>query len=205
MLKDYVSIDLETTGFSAEKNEIIEIGAWKVIDNVPIEKFSRLIKPVMYIPRIIQDITGITMDDVSACEPIDVILPEFFSWCGDLPFLGHNLPFDYEFLKQKGKRLGLDFSLNKTRQGIDTLKLCRNYLKLESNKLGVVADFFDIHVQSGNLNYHRAEYDSYITKLIYDRFLLNYQRVFEIINPHILDVDDTQYGKVVLDDTLDFS
>lgn len=201
---DFIVVDLETTGLSPYSDEIIEVGAWKVRNGVVIDKFCTLVKPHIYIPNVVQSMTGITMRDVSDCEPIEVVLPEFLSWCEDLPFLGHNLSFDYNFLCMKGKSLGLDFSLGMTRQGIDTLRLCKSLLRLDSNKLIDVASHFNISLNLAGSGYHRAGYDSYITKLIYDRFLLLYSHVLYVTMPEFLDKRGTEYGRAVIDETLDF-
>ena len=47
----FVSVDLETTGFSPFSNEIIQIGAWKIKDGVVVDKFDTYVKPIQYIPR----------------------------------------------------------------------------------------------------------------------------------------------------------
>lgn len=202
---DYVSVDLETTGFNCETCDIIEIGAWKIKKGVVTDKFCTLVRPVLYIPRTVQEITGITMEDIADCETIEPVLIEFFDWCEDLPFLGHNLPFDYKFLKFKGKNLGLDFSLKHSRQGIDTLNLCRKYKKFPSNKLRDVAESMQLQLHPENSSFHRAGYDSYITKLIYDRFLYEFPKVLDVNTPCILDSNDSKYGKAVNNDTLSFT
>ena len=195
----YISIDLETTGFSPTANEIIEIGAWKVEDGVATDKFSRLVKPVGYISREIESITGLNSKLLESEEPIETVLPEFFDWCEDYPFLGHNLEFDYNFLCAKGRPLGCDFTLNGMRQGYDTLKLARKYLKNQSHKLEDLVNYFNI---SADFNYHRAYSDAYATKLIFDRFLLNYPNCSL---PEDLSQNKTEYGKVVCNDTLSFT
>jgi DNA polymerase-3 subunit alpha (Gram-positive type) len=202
---DYVSVDLETTGFSSENNEIIEVGAWKIKDGLVIDKFSTLVKPMMYIPATIQKITGITMDDVKDCDGIDKVLPEFFDWCEEYPFLGYNLPFDYRFLKSKGKLLGVDFSLGETRLGIDVLKLAKKYYKSENHKLRTVAEYLGINTDDSKSEFHRASFDAYMTKLIYDRLLYKNGKVFEVMTPTLLDKKDTVYGKVENNDTLSFN
>ena len=145
-MNSYISIDLETTGFSTDTCDIIEIGAWKIKDGVVVDKYCSLVRPYMYIPRNIQQITGITMEDVEDCEPIEPNLISLFEFCEELPFLGHNLQFDYRFLLSKGKNIGLDFSLNGTRTGTDTMKLAKSLLNLDSNKLQDVANHFNIHL-----------------------------------------------------------
>lgn len=202
---DYVTLDFETTGFSPDTSDIIEIGAWKIKDGAVVDKFCTLVRPIMYIPRTVQELTGITMDDVADCETIEPVLIEFNDWVGDLPFLGHNLPFEVSFLRTKGKAVGIDFLQRGTRQGIDTLKLCKKYMNYESNKLKNVAQKMGISVDSTNGSFHRAGYDAYITKLVYDRFLFQYPKVFEITTPQPLSINESKYGKVVNNATLDFS
>ena len=203
-MKNYVVVDLETTGYSPQTSDILEIGAWKIKDGVVVDKFCTLVRPVMYIPKSIQELTGITMNDVQDCEPIEPVLIEFFDWCEDLPFLGHNLKFDYEFLCYTGQFLGLDFTLRGTRSGIDTLALSRKLLSLKSNKLKDVTEHFGIHVNQENSGFHRAGYDSYITKLVYDRFLYGYSSVFAVTTPELLSLKDDRYGKAVNNETLSF-
>ena len=55
----FVSVDLESTGLSAEKNEIIEIGAVKMVDGEIIDRFSTLVKPTRKVPPFIFKLTGI--------------------------------------------------------------------------------------------------------------------------------------------------
>lgn len=206
-MNTYISLDLETTGFSAETSEIIEIGAWKVKNGVVVDKFHSLVRPITYIPRHIQDITGITDEDVKDCDTIISVLLEFNDWCEDLPFLGHNVKFDYDFLCAKGNPVGLDFSLRGSREGIDTLKLCRELLNLHSNKLEDIVNYFNISIEvkdSSIDRFHRALYDAYMTKLVYDRFSLVFSSVISVCSPVKLS-DGTGYGKVVNNDTLSFS
>lgn len=205
-MQDFISLDLETTGFSPETSDIIEIGAWKFKSGVVVDKFNTLVRPIVYIPRTVQEMTGITMEDVADCQTIEPTLLEFHDWCGDMPFLGHNLPFDYKFLCYKGKFIGLDFSLGGRRQGIDTLVLSRQYLNLPSNKLEAVAEHFGVAAPGGRdtAHFHRAEYDAYITKLVYDRFLYGFPNILSITTPSALSTDDGKYGKPVIEDTLSF-
>lgn len=199
-MREYITLDLETTGLSPERNEIIQIGAWHIKDSVAVDKFDCYVKPIMYIPLEVQSITGITMDKVADAEPIEVVLPEFFDWCGDLPFLGHNIDFDYRFLCVKGKPLGLDFTLKRARQGVDTLSLARKNLSLKHNKLEDVAKHFHILLESDK-GYHDACYDAMMCKLIFDRF--QFSAGYEIL-PELLAKDDIKYGEAVDSGTLDF-
>lgn len=199
---DYIALDLETTGFSPEMNEIIETGAYKVRKGVVVDKFITFVKPVMYIPVSVQTLTGISMEDVDDAEPIEVVLPEFFEWCESLPFLGHNLKFDYSFLRTKGRYMGLDFSLGGSRQGICTLSLARKLLNLDNNTLGDLAAYFRVNLIGGS---HRAGYDALTVKMVYERMLYKFGAEGVVSMPRLLDVNETQYGEVTNNDVLDFS
>ena len=206
-MKDYVSLDFETTGYSPETCDIIEVGAWKIKNGVVVDKFCTLVRPIMYIPRTIQELTGITNEMVANSETIEPVLFEFFDFCEDLPFLGHNLPFDYRFLEYRGKFLGLDFSLKGKRTGVDTLQLSKKlYPDISSHKLSAVAEYLGVNAgRRENSEFHRAGYDAYVTKLVYDRFLYSYSNIFDVTTPKPLNVGDEKYGKVVNNDTLSFN
>lgn len=200
----YISFDLETTGLSPQANEIIEIGAWKIQDGVVTEKFSTLVKPRGYYGRDIQRLTGITPEMLEdACE-IEDIMPSFIKFCGDLPLLGYGLKFDYDFICTKAKPMGYDFTLNNLRTGIDVLQLCKTYYKGVSHKLEDMAKHLNVAVGSGNLGFHRAEYDAYITKLIYDRFIYGAHTLPNVGVPVYLSKESNVYGKAENYGTLSF-
>lgn len=204
-MHSYVVFDLETTGLSPVSSEIIEIGAWKIIDDVPVSKFCTLVKPRGYFSRDAQRISGITPDMLVDALEIEEILPSFVEYCERLPLLGHNLPFDYEFVCRKAKPMGFDFTLKGERTGIDTLALARKYYRNKSHKLEDMAKLFNISIPVTKLGYHRAEYDSYITKLIYDRFLITSPTLPSVSVPNILgDPINTIYGKAENYGTLSF-
>ena len=45
MMTSYVCFDLETTGLSPERDEIIEIGAVKVVEGKGVDRFMHFVKP----------------------------------------------------------------------------------------------------------------------------------------------------------------
>lgn len=77
----YVVFDIETTGFSAENDRIIEIGAVRVEKGEITEKFSAFINPRTPIPFEIEKLTGIS-DEMVLEEPgIEEVLPRFLEFC----------------------------------------------------------------------------------------------------------------------------
>ena len=94
----FVVFDIETTGFSLNYNEIIEIGAVKIYKGMPVEEFSSFVKPKNMINKVITDLTGITNEDVVDADPIDVVLPKFVEFIKGSILVAHNATFDTEFI-----------------------------------------------------------------------------------------------------------
>ncbi len=141
MTKDFVCVDVETTGLSPKEEKIIEIGAVKVINGEITERFQSFIYPGRRLdPRIIA-LTGITDDMLKDAPGSKEVMERFRDFCGDLPIMGHNLPFDYGFLKRAMVNEKLVFE----KAGLDTLKIARKYLtQLESRSLEYLCKYFQI-------------------------------------------------------------
>lgn len=119
--KDYVMLDTETTGFSANTDRIIEIGAIKCINDVPAETFTTFVNPDMHIPSNVSRLTGITDIDVRSAPQFSEIAEELMAFIGDLPVVAHNAHFDARFLASELNWAGLDYVF----KAIDTLQLSR--------------------------------------------------------------------------------
>lgn len=163
MLKNYVIVDLETTGLRPNYDKIIEIGAIKVTQKEGVQQtevYNRLIHPGISIPKMITEIVGITDDMVKDAPKEESIIAEFLDFVEDLPLIGHNLRFDYSFLKTVAVRYGYSFE----RDGLDTLTISKKYLsELESRKLDDLCRYFGIMDE----NHHRAWNDAKVTGELY--------------------------------------
>ena len=104
---EFVVFDLETTGIGATSNEIIEIGAVRVVNNVITDKFSTFVNPGRPIPYNIQELTSINDEMVADAPSIDKALPDFLEFCGNAVLVAHNASFDTGFIFQKAKTGGL--------------------------------------------------------------------------------------------------
>lgn len=99
----FISLDIETTGLSKERDEIIEIGAARY-DNKgkQIDTYQTFIKPSDPLPELTTHITGIVDEDLKDAPSIEEIADEFSDYMGNDPIVGHNISFDTEFLSEKG-------------------------------------------------------------------------------------------------------
>ena len=87
--------------------EIIEIGALKVREGKVVDRFIRFIEPEAGIPLMITQLTGITNDMVEGAGNCGEVLPEFLEFCEQDTLIGHNVQFDFSFVKTKSKRTWL--------------------------------------------------------------------------------------------------
>lgn len=160
MLRSYIAFDIETTGLSPQDNEIIEIGALKVRDGKVHSRFMEFIRPKSSIPGNITNLTGISNEMVVSAGSLEQILPEFLKFCESDVLLGHNVLFDYSFVKTGADHLGLPFE----KDGIDTLKIAKTvHRELPSRSLESLCRHYRIE----NTTAHRAYHDALATAKLY--------------------------------------
>ncbi len=149
MIYDYVVLDVETTGLNPAKDKLLEIGAARIIDGEVSETYSTLIDTGVPVPLRIQELTGITDEMQKTGKKTEIAIREFVEFCGNFPVLGHNVQFDFGFLKQTAVNYGLVFE----KQALDTLKIARRVLPdIPSRKLPDMCR----HYQVNPGNSHRA-------------------------------------------------
>lgn len=182
-MKTFIAVDLETTGLSPEEDYIIEIGALKYQDGKCKGTFSRLVKPPISISWRITEITGIDNKMVQNAPPIETVMKEFVDFIGEEEvFLGHNLRFDYSFLKVHGKRVGYNFPI----KGLDTLRIARKFLiNLPKKNLGALCEYYHVI----NPCAHRAYEDAKTTAVIYAKL----HNDFAKDNPEAFQPQDMKY------------
>ena len=160
----FVVFDIETTGFSAAEDRIIEIGAVKITDGAIVDRFSTFVNPEVPIPFEIQQLTHITDDMVLEAPKIEEALPAFLDFVGESALVAHNAGFDVGFIEQKCVRLGR----SRTFTSVDTVGLARVLLPtLSKYKLNIVAKALNISLE----NHHRAVDDAAATAEIYVKFI----------------------------------
>ena len=160
----YVVFDIETTGLSAKKNKIIEIGAVKVENGEIIDRFSAFVNPREPIPFEIERLTGINDGMVMDEPPVEEVLPRFLDFCGAAVMVAHNASFDMSFIEYNAEQLGIDFKPTI----VDTVALARILLpELKRFKLDTVAKALNVSLE----NHHRAVDDAEATAHIFTAFI----------------------------------
>lgn len=160
-MRDYIVLDIETTGISPDFAAITEIGAAKIIDGEVTDSYRQLINPGVSIPENIVELTGIDDELVKDKPYIKDVMGGFIEFCGDLPILGHNVMFDFSFLKTNAQRLGMSFE----KSGLDTLVLARHFFERQSSY--GLANLLKV-CKIDRENAHRAYDDAYATHELYE-------------------------------------
>lgn len=161
MLKDFVALDLETTGLNPYIDKIIEIGAVKYRNGMEVDRFETFVNPSMPISAKIQAITGIDDSMVSNAPVISDIISRLIDFIGDDTLLGHNIPFDYKFIAKAANDAGLTYKCN----AIDTYRVSVRCIKsIESRSLEYLCSYFSI-----DTIHHRAAADAVSSAMVYFR------------------------------------
>lgn len=163
MTDTFVCIDLETTGLQPKYDKIIEIGAVRVDEGAVTGEWASLVNPGRKLEERIVELTGIRDEQLAEAKKVSDVLPDLLAFMGERPLLGHCLHFDFAFLKRAAVGEKLTFE----RQGIDTLKIARKYLKeLESRSLGALCKHYGIPHKA-----HRALDDARATTALYGKLV----------------------------------
>jgi DNA polymerase III epsilon subunit family exonuclease len=98
-LGEFVALDFETTGFSAEEDTIIEVGAVRYRDGQEVERFSSLVNPQRPLSLEITQLTGITDDDLKDAPSLTSVSNKLYAFLGNSPIMAHNADFERRFLQ----------------------------------------------------------------------------------------------------------
>ena len=149
----FICFDIETTGLSAARDKITEIGAVKVENGVITDTFSTFANPEMPIPQKITQLTGITDDMVKDAPSQSEAVSAFLEFAGDNVLVAHNAPFDTSFIAKACEDMGREYNYT----AIDTVAISRAILTdIKNCKLDTVAKFLRL----GDFNHHRATDDA---------------------------------------------
>ena len=158
---DYCVLDVETTGYSAEYDDIIEFGMIRVRGGEMTETYQQLVNPGYALDEFIVEKTGITDADLVGAPSVGDVIAEVLDFIGNDIVLGHNVPFDARFLDAAYSEIGKSFE-NET---IDTMRISRKLApNLEHHRLCDLDERFD----GGASRYHRALADCETTRRVFE-------------------------------------
>lgn len=159
----FVVYDFETTGLNFMENEIIEIGAVKIIDGKIKETFDTFVKPqkISKLPMEIVKLTHITDEMVKDSYTISEVIQDFYKFCYGSIMVGHNsIGFDNLFLQKAGRENKYNFD-NKQ---LDTYIIALQQIKgIKNYKLKTIAEYLNVKLE----NAHRAINDVLATAEVF--------------------------------------
>lgn len=130
----FTVLDVETTGLG-EADRVIEIACLRLRAGREIGRFHSLVNPGMTIAPAASEVSGITDEMVAHAPIFPEIYPEVEKLLAGAVLVAHNAPFDLRFLSRERKRWDLPAWKGPV---LDTLRLARNTLQLESYSLGAL-------------------------------------------------------------------
>ena len=160
----YCVIDFETTGLDPVRDQVVEFAAVRVEEGEIGLHITALCKPSISIPPGATRVHGITDRMVRFADPFSAYLTTLLDFIGADTLVGHNLSFDFGFLRTACAHAGLTFDPPR----LCTLQMARKlFPQLPSKALAHVA----AHLNIKNSTYHRALGDAMTTARILLRML----------------------------------
>ncbi len=176
----YVVFDTETTGFSTDYDEIIEIGAVKVRNFEIIDEYQTLVKPRRKLGEKAMAVNKITEEMVANERYIEEVMPEFLDFVGDGILVAHNARFDMGHIYANLDKLKIKHTEFPV---IDTLDMAHNFYYDKTKKFSneALCKLFKIKLD----NAHRALDDTIATS-----------KVFVIMLKKLIDMGCTNYNDI---------
>jgi DNA polymerase III epsilon subunit family exonuclease len=155
---ELVVFDLETTGLSASRNRMCEIGAVRIRALELADTFETLVNPGTGLPLAVAALTGIREHELRRAPRPEHALRGFLSFAGEVPLAAHNARFDIAFLDSEVGRLT---GQRCAAPVVDTVWLARRLLSGRSKRVSLarLAHFFGVSVEPC----HRALPDALAT------------------------------------------
>ena len=160
LTKPLIVFDLETTGLDLVNDRVIQLSYIKVYPDGKEERENIFVNPEKVIPSEVEQLTGITNDDVKDAPTFKQIantLNEKFSGCDFAGFNSNH--FDIPMLAEEFLRAGVDFDFNKCRL-IDAQTI---FHKMERRNLAAAYRFYCGRKMEDDFEAHRADQDTEAT------------------------------------------
>lgn len=152
----FVVFDTETTGLDPTRDELVQIGAVRILNGrlVAGETFETLVNPNRPIPATASRVHGITDDMVANAPSPPMAVAGFHRFARAETLVAHNAPFDLKFLMRHAQEDGYAFDT----PCLDTVLLSAalygegvdHTLDAIAERLGVVIEQADRHTAMGD-------------------------------------------------------
>jgi len=119
---DIVTLDVETTGLSYQRDTLIEIAAVRLRGPAVIDRFSTFVDPGRLIPLQITELTSITDADVADAPKALAAIEQLAEFVGDSTVVAHNADFDRNMLRYATKQ---PFAFIEDNPWLDSIELAR--------------------------------------------------------------------------------
>lgn len=160
----WVVFDFETTGLSASKHEIVEIGAIKYLGNKRQEDYSTLVDPEGGVTWATTRITGLTAADLRGQPRLCDVIDDFLQFIKGAVLIAHNAEFDAAFLQAACAHYNWEFHC----PIYCTLKMARQLLpQLEKRTLDALAAHYGLSFSAR----HRSIGDAQVTAEVFKHML----------------------------------
>jgi ATP-dependent DNA helicase DinG len=137
---EYVVLDTETTGFSSERDSLIEVAAAIMQGPRIVARFSTFVDPGRAIPEAITELTGISDADVAGAPNAYEVLENLDAFVGDRRIIAHNAEFDRGFIAANA---AIGSTLGDAERWMDSVELARIALpRLREYKLPTLSEVF---------------------------------------------------------------
>lgn len=174
LVDNYTVIDIETTGYDPNFNQIIEVGALRIRQNQIVDSFGEIIN-VGEIPSYIEDLTGITNSDIANGKPRRDVLNRFYQFVGNDILIGHNVNFDINFLYDNL----LEYGIILTNNFVDTMRISKKVLpQLDHHRLVDLVHYYKIVQEKA----HRAVSDCESTYKLFTELKKDAINIFGNLN-----------------------
>lgn len=108
----YTVFDTETTGLNPKEDEIISLGAVRIVNGrlLKEEAFDQLVNPERSVPEESIRFHGIQPEMLTGQPTIEPTLARFHQFAEDTVLVGHNAAFDMKMIQVKKEKTGIAFS-----------------------------------------------------------------------------------------------
>lgn len=163
--KEFVALDLETSGIDPRHSEIIEVGAVRFgADGTVLEELDMLVRPEGFVPEAIFRLTGISPSELEKAATWEEVKPKVQAFIAGAPLVGQSINFDMDFLRAGGVKLSGEW--------YDTWHLSTALFPgLDAYSLEALSEEFGIELEDA----HRAVSDCHACRelFLYDCWQLN--------------------------------